>query len=184
MSKKAFKIEKSESFKAGISTKVTIDLDKDGKGTAKVEWKRGEPQLFPVQKGQRIFLNMWGGFPEVSIWNAPLPPKDPIRKFLWNQGLPKKKVWDWNDKKFDIEDSDDVLKSVIDEWFSIDVGVLKVAIYARRWQSSMTGNWETQDWDIMGIAVKEGSTLEDVQKSWEELMKLKPKLIECPGLQI
>lgn len=183
MSKKVFLIEKTETYMAGMSTRVTINLNENGKGTAKIEWKRGEPQIFDVEKGQRIFLDMWGGIPKVAIWNPPIPPKDSIRKFLWEQGITKKKIWVWEDPNFKNEVYRDIISFMYDETFTLEVGVLKIHVYARRWQSCMTGNWKTEDWEIIGLAIKDGATLQEVQTSWNEIQQdCKPTLIECPGL--
>ena len=172
MAKKTFNIEKTKKIQAGISTVIDIQLDDiTGKGKAIVEWKRGEKKEFPVKKGQRLFVNMWGGFPEVFVWEQPKSPKDPIKKFLWEHGFPKKKVLEWDDPQFVDWDASDEICNVQEFTWTRQIGKVKFLLHRAEWTSrndhSFIGSKR-----IEAVAVAPGATLEEIQRDFLALKNL------------
>ena len=169
MSKRVFEIQKTEKFQAGMSTHVDIQLDDTGTGKAIVEWKRGEKKEFPVRTGQRLYVNMWGGFPDVQVWEQPKPPKDPIMRFLWEHGFPRKKILPWNDAQFVDWDASDEIAGVQGFTWTKQIGKVKFLMYRTEWTSSMSGNTRVGSKKIEAVAVAPGATLDEVQKNFTEL---------------
>ncbi|HEY8389101.1 MAG TPA: hypothetical protein VIK74_10880 [Parasegetibacter sp.] len=181
MAKRIFDIEKTERFQAGMSTSIDIQLDDTGFGKAIVEWKRGEKKEFPVRKGQRLYVNMWGGFPDVQVWEQPKPPKDPIMRFLWEHGFQKKKVLSWNDPQFVSEKRKEWNAHEVEWLHSKEFGAIKVLFRQIEWKSSMTGNWRIGAVQKLAIAVRPGATLGEVQEGWEELKKFTGEIAVIPS---
>ena len=184
MAKRVFEIEKSETFMAGMSTSIDIKLDEKGKGTATIEWKRGEKKEYPVRKGQRLFVDMWGGFPDVQVWDPPKPPKDPIMRFLWDNGFPKKKVLDWDDTQFvdwevDGDDDDDIQGFT----WTMQEETVKFLAYRTEWTSSMSGNSYVGFKTIRAVAVKPGTTMGKIKEDFYRLMERYNDIlvVRCPG---
>lgn len=171
MAKRVFEIQKTEKFQAGMSTHVNIQLDDTGRGKATVEWKRGEKKELPVKKGQLLYVNMWGGFPDVQVWEQPKPPKDPIMRFLWEQGFPKKKVLSWNDPQFVSEKRKEWNSHEVEWLYTKEFGAIKVLLRQIEWESSMTGTWRIGAVHKLAIAVRPGATLAEVQEDWEKFKK-------------
>ena len=181
MAKRVFEIQKTEKFQAGMSTHLDIQLDDTGTGKATVEWKRGEKKEFPVKKGQLLCLNMWGGFPDVQVWEQPKPPKDPIMRFLWEHGFPKKKVLSWNDPQFVEEERTSWNTHEVEWLYTKEFGAIKVLFRQIEWKSSMTGNWRIGAVQKLAIAVRPGATLEAVKEGWEELKKFIDEMVVVPS---
>ena len=176
MAKKTFNIEKTKKIQAGISTDVDIQLFDDGTGKAIVEWKHGKKKEFPVRKGQLLHVNMWGGFPEVLIWEQPKPPKDPIKKFLWEHGFPRKKVLSWDDPQFITENRNELTSHEVEWIYTKEFGTLKVLLRQIEWES-ITGNWWIGAVHLLAIAVRPGAGIREVQESWEELKKFIDEMV-------
>lgn len=181
MAKRVFEIQRNEKFQAGMSTCLDIQLDDTGRGKAIVEWKHGEKKEFPVRKGQRLFINMWGGFPDVQVWEQPKPPKDPIMKFLWEHGFPKKKVLPWNDPRFVLLKRSEWNSHEVEWLYTEEFGAIKVLFRQIEWESSMTGNWRIGAINKLAIAVRPGATLGEVQEDWKKLKKFMDEIAIIPS---
>jgi len=169
MAKRIFEIQKTEKFQAGMSTTVSIIVDDNGKGTATVTWKRGEQKTFPVKSGQRLFVNMWGGFPDVQVWEQPKPPKEPIMLFLWENGYPKKKVLAWDDPQFVDWDASDDIAGVQGFTWTKQIGKVKFLMHRTEWTSRMSGHSHVGSKRIEAVAVAPGATLDEVQRDFAAL---------------
>jgi hypothetical protein len=169
MAKRVFNIEKTEKFQAGMSTYVYIQLDDTGNGKAIIEWKHGEQKEFPVKKGQRLYVNMWGGFPDVQVWEQPKPPKDPIMRFLWEHGFPRKKILPWNDAQFVDWDASDDIGGVQGFTWTKQIEKVKFLMHRTEWTSSMSGNARVGSKRIKAVAVAPGATLDEVQRDFAAL---------------
>ena len=172
MAKRVYEITKTEQFAAGMSTNISIQLDESGKGTATVTWKRGEQKTFPVKSGQRLFVNMWGGFPDVEVWELPKPPKNEIMRFLWENGFPKKKVWKFDDPRFVDFEAGDEHNGTQTFTYTMCEGKVKMLIGTTEWSSSISEQIFTGWKNIFGVAFTPGATLEEVKN---DFLKLKAR---------
>jgi len=168
MARKIFEIEKTEKFQAGMSTSIDIQLDDTGTGKAIVEWKQ-EKKEFPIKKGQRLYVNMWGGFPDVQVWEQPKAPKDPIMRFLWEHGFPRKKVLPWNDVQFVDWKASDEVAGVQGFTWTKKIGKVKFLLHRTEWTSSMSGNTHVGSKRVEAVAVAPGVTIDETQRDFAAL---------------
>lgn len=170
LAKKVFEITKSENFRAGMSTTVSVELNKNGEGTAIVKWKHGMKRAVQVKRGQSLFIDMWGGFPAVAVWDAPEPPKDEVRRFLWKNGFPRKRVWKWDDPRFrsgEGEENDGAQSFA----FVMARRTVKAQVLKTEWESSTDGRTYPGRKTIVGVAVLPGASLRQVKADFEKLME-------------
>lgn len=100
--------ESSIEGKVGMSSYLRFDGD-----TVTVEWKNGETVSMPAAVGDVIFVNCWGGLPEIG---KTLPPKRLDRLALWLVGVSK------DDRYLTRESAEKEFDHYVDHYVVIDLG--------------------------------------------------------------